>query len=449
MATDDPSPPASSLSHKRAKAPPHYSQLPSQWLSSYRDFIRENSFQVSSIESALRSLTYILPGRFHASPLTSESLYTALALMTAWHTHLLSPIALRTPQTRLLPQNRYERWCRATGGKMYIRAAALLRTIQYTQLLCEMFAKRAGEKVRWRVVVLLEFVKAVCRLLIMRVTGNRPVIATSIGAENQERVVKTGAMTPSELNHETAESKVNDTSSSAQGNVWNGQVNGAPTAPATPPPTPPEIEYTMPRTGLRLPARLPTPPSSSVSPSLSSPTESISAYLSTRTLSLDDLRPPPRLVRPLTSTRAQLGEILWIIRPVFYSLALQHFATSASTSRRNFDRSWQKSWSPVLIGLSLDLLSRHLSKSAIVSDIPGGLKGLSVVEREELKQRGMFGGSMGWWALRGALYENATSKVVRGVADRLRGKPLLDMLASAVDDYDGLWSQWYFSTATV
>lgn len=37
--------------------------LPSQWLAMYEDFIAKNAGQVSQIESALRSLTYIIPGK--------------------------------------------------------------------------------------------------------------------------------------------------------------------------------------------------------------------------------------------------------------------------------------------------------------------------------------------------------------------------------------------------
>jgi peroxin-16 len=36
--------------------------LPAKWLSQYDEFIIKNSSAVSQIESALRSLTYIIPG---------------------------------------------------------------------------------------------------------------------------------------------------------------------------------------------------------------------------------------------------------------------------------------------------------------------------------------------------------------------------------------------------
>lgn len=38
--------------------------LPPQWMGMYEEFITKNAGQVSQIESALRSLTYIIPGTF-------------------------------------------------------------------------------------------------------------------------------------------------------------------------------------------------------------------------------------------------------------------------------------------------------------------------------------------------------------------------------------------------
>lgn len=38
---------------------------------------------------------------------------------------------------------------------------------------------------------------------------------------------------------------------------------------------------------------------------------------------------------------------------------------------------------------------------------------------------------------------------IRSVASRLRGKPLLDLVGSVIEDYDFLWDNYYFSTATL
>lgn len=63
----NPTKPATNRPQRRATAGQILS-MPPKWLSMYDDFITKNAGQVSQIESALRSLTYIIPGwwrRFH------------------------------------------------------------------------------------------------------------------------------------------------------------------------------------------------------------------------------------------------------------------------------------------------------------------------------------------------------------------------------------------------
>ena len=38
---------------------------------------------------------------------------------------------------------------------------------------------------------------------------------------------------------------------------------------------------------------------------------------------------------------------------------------------------------------------------------------------------------------------------ISGVTGRLRNKPLLDMVGGVVEDYEYLWDEYYFSTATM
>jgi peroxin-16 len=59
------SPMPSSAAHPMKTSRPSIADvvsLPPQWLSMYEEFITKNAGQVSQIESALRSLTYIIPG---------------------------------------------------------------------------------------------------------------------------------------------------------------------------------------------------------------------------------------------------------------------------------------------------------------------------------------------------------------------------------------------------
>jgi len=388
MAVEQPDPSSTTPTRSarlQTNIPTTYLQLPSQWLSSYSSFVKANAAQVSQIESALRSLTYIIPGRFHDTPITSESLQTFLTLLTAYNNHLLpSP----TPPS---PAARYQSFWKLSSS-LYGRCAALLRTIQYTQLLCEMFAKRAGEKVRWRVIVVLEVVKAVLRLCMGRASGGRPVVASGVGDERHER-------------------RVEDDAGSSGSVALDGIGEG-----------PSDREWKMPRTGMRLPQ---LPSNSGIGG------ESITEFLGRRVVGADEIKSAERLVRKITSVQGQLAEAMWILRPVVYALALQRYQGN------------KRDWRPWALGLALEVAARQLAKKDVEESVIGGARGLSGVEREELKSRGW---GMAWWGMRGAFYENVTRKSIQGFAAKLKGRPLLDMVGVIVEDYDYLWDDYYFST---
>jgi len=220
--------------------------------------------------------------------------------------------------------------------------------IQHTQLLWEMVAKRKGDQARWRAVVMLEMIKAVCRLLLLRLTNSRPLLSPPL----PEREID-----PSSL--EEKEPSGDDT--------------------VTPPSErTDDAHWTMPRTGLALP----TLPESS----------DISSYLLSKVMTADDVKPPKALLHRVTG-KGEMAEILYIIRPVLYALAMQHW------------RGDRRSWRPWLLGVSVEYGARQLAKRDFQERVTGGLRGLTGLEREELRKRGW---ALGWWAMRGAFYENIT-----------------------------------------
>lgn len=291
-----------------------------------------------------------------------------------------------------------------------------------------MTARRRGEKSRWRAVVIIEFAKAVCRLLLLRLTNSRPLVSPPL----PER----------ETDPRAAEAEKEE-SSDGGGGDWNGME------------TPPNLEeaassssysadisWTMPRTGLTLPS-LPD-------------AKDISNYLISKVLTADDVKAPATLLHRV-SGQGQFAEILYILRPVIYALAMQRWSKN------------KRSWSPWLIGFGLEYGSRQLAKKDLAERAAGGLRGLTGLERDELKKRGW---AMGWWLMRGAFYENFTRYVpfpfffffsrrglwleltlfrswIGGFADKLKGKPLLDIVGGLLDDYEYLWDNYYFSTATL
>ena len=227
----------------------------------------------------------------------------------------------------------------------------VLQMIRYTELLWEMAAKRKGEKTRWRVIVLLEAIKALCRLLLLRLTNSRPLLSPPL----PEREVD-----PSSLEESTS--------------AYDGTL------------TPPsersgDEHWTMPRTGLALPS---LPQSSD-----------ISSYLLSKVMTADDIKPPKALLHRV-SGKGELAEMLYIIRPVVYALAMQHWSND------------KKSWRPWLIGFSIEYGARQLAMKDFQERLAGGLRGLTGLERDELRKRGW---ALGWWAMRGAFYENVTKYV--------------------------------------
>ncbi len=259
--------------------------------------------------------------------------------------------------------------------------------IQYTELLCEMTAKRRSERARWRVVVLLEVIKAVCRLLLLRITNSRPLLTPALPERDFD---------PRMLDQESDDRDSippplppRPGSSSLRPPYIDGEEEEELLKSAD------DIKgqsWSMPRTGLTLPA-------------LPAATD-ITNYLLSKVLTAEDVKPPKALLHRV-SGMGQVAECLYILRPVIYALAMQHWCMSGDTvpgqsGRRN------KSWTPWLIGLSIEYGARQLAKRDFQERVAGGLRGLTGLEREELRRRGW---GLGWWVMRGAFYENITKWV--------------------------------------
>jgi peroxin-16 len=207
---------------------------------------------------------------------------------------------------------------------------------------------------------LLETIKAFCRLLLMRLTNSRPLVNPPL----PEREVDPRIALEQELGKDAQ---------------WDGMDT-----PPLPDDSASELSWTMPRTGLSLPS-LPD-------------THDITEYLLKKVLTADDVKAPKQLLHRMTTAQSQIAEIMWILRPVVYAVLLQ---------RHQSDRK-RSNWTPWLVGVSIEAAARGLSKRDLSERLAGGLRGLTGLEREELKNRGW---GMGWWALRGAFYENVTRYV--------------------------------------
>lgn len=363
--------------------------MPPKWLHMYSDFITKNAQSVSQIESALRSLTYVIPGRFRDAEIASESIHSGVQLLSLYHDAVLlralasiPGLASRIPS----PHARYTRFWTAKS-RIYRRIALLLQIVQYTELLWEMAAKRRGEKVRWRVVILLEAVKAVCKLLLLRVTHSRPLV-TPVLPEREP--------IPEQEDHQSNEDTLKELmGEETEESLFLKELNGS-AKPAH------EKEWSMPRTGSNL-------------PSLPSPGD-ISSYLLSKVLTADDIKPATKLLNSLQGS-AQAAEVLHTLAPLIYAVALS----------RTKDK---KSWTPWLVGLSIEYAARQIRDKSFRA---------TALEREEWTKRAW---AMGWWTMRGPAYENVMKGLVGGVKRRMPS-----FVGSILEDYEYLWENYYFSTS--
>ncbi|KAE8385163.1 peroxisomal membrane protein-domain-containing protein [Aspergillus alliaceus] len=319
-------------------------------------------------------------------------LHTCVQLLSLYHDSLVSRVISRLPLTipRLTPtpHSRYTKYW-TSHSSLYHKVALTLQMVQYTELLWEMVARRRGEKVRWRIVVLIEAIKAICRLFLLRLTNSRPLVSPPL----PER----------DVDPRSAEEEESD---------WNGMHTPVSERSS-------DLSWTMPRTGLSLPS-LPD-------------VNDVSSFLISKVLTADDIKPPKALLHRVTG-QGQLAELLYILRPVAYALAMQRWHSN------------KRSWRPWLIGFGMEYGCRQLAKADFRERLAGGLRGLTGLEREELRKRGW---AMGWWFMRGAFYEHMTRSWLKGLTGKMKGKPLLDLVGSVIEDYEYLWDNYYFATATL
>ena len=412
----------------------------------YSKYVAANVSAVSQIESGLRSLTYLLPGaRLHDSEVASESLHTFVQLLSIYHDHLLKGRANLLSASPALekmavitkpkptPHMRYTNFW-SVNSTLYTRIATVLKVVQYTELLWEMVARRkGGEKTRWRVVVLLESFKALCKLLLMRLTGSRPLVSPPLPLREEFAPEEPASDTDETLTDEELTQldpmPMDETDHDMTAQIRNDGILTPPISePDSSKPSPnlksTTTPYPMPRTGTYLPT-LPLPTNSS-----------ISSYLLSHVITPDDVKPAYALLQRLSTIGAIAGETLHIIRPLIYVLLLQRSAATYGYTGRK----WRRDWTPWIIGLSIDYAARQLAKQAR----SGGR--VSALEQEELRKRTW---GMGWWGMRGAFYENVTRGMIEGVRERVKGKvPIVgELVGGVLEDYEYLWGEYYFSTA--
>ncbi|KAI0815009.1 peroxisome membrane protein [Irpex lacteus] len=353
----------------------------------YESFLVNNVSTISTVESTLRSITWILPGRFKDAELASEALSALLNVTSLYHDTLLARIVKTDPKYKpVLPATSHTRYTRAWGetNNLYKWASRLLEVVKYVELLIEMGLRRSvSNKARWRGVVFLEAVKAILRLLILRIT-RRPVLSTPV----PERDFDPAVLPP-------------------------GSESSSPTlAPSSPPSSIPSTPEHLKNNHVPLPAHpliVQPPPPTNQAP--------IEEFLLSKALSPSSMKVPTSLLRRLNSPQHWLGEIVYILRPLIYVAML---ARDRRTNR------------PLMTALSLEFISRYLRR------VPSSS---AVLERSEYARRDR---TIVWYLLRDSIWETWTRPKVEGFADRTAHTPVLSVLSAFLKDWIPLIDEYHY-----
>ncbi|KAI6008219.1 peroxisomal membrane protein PEX16 [Pisolithus orientalis] len=359
-------------------------------LARYEDFLVKNVSTISSVESTLKSITWLLPGRFKDAELASEALSALLNVTSLYHDTLLAKIAQNdTKRKPILPlplHTKYTRaWCEK--DRKYKWTARILELVRFTQLLVEMGMRRKfSEKNRWRGVVVIESIKVILRLVMLRIT-RRPLVSPAI----PERYFDPASLPPS-------------------------SIHSSPTlVPTTPPASPPATPDHLKNNHVPL-----QPSSLMLTPPPGHSDSSIEDYLLPKALTTSSVRPSLQLVAPLASIQDWLAEVIYVARPLIYVSML-------STSRHK-DRA-------LLTALGIDILSRNLRRAPSCS---------ASVEGNEYARRDR---DLVWYLFRGSAWELYTRPKLESLVEKAAHVPGLSLISAVVKDWVPLIDEYYYYTA--
>ena len=391
----------------------------------YESFLLQHVSQVTALESSLRSMTYILPGRFKDAELAGEVIYALVHLLGLYHDSVLFRIVYARHRDRdqealasalasanvpkISPHARYTSFWRTTQPR-YALAAAALATTEAVQLLAEMLARRRlGERRAWDVVLAIEALKAACRFTLVRASQNRPVI------------------TPPLPQREFDPAQLEQPAPSTMPLTWRGTRTHC-------------LRRSLASVGSR----------------------DVYEHLLSRTLTEQDVSPPPLLVRPLTQPAARIAEAVWILRPLLYVALLRTygrrdlrpFATSllveclARTLRQHTRVQHSKSPSPPSISLWLSVLGMENSfldwLASSLSTQSAAQRPASTVEGDEWIARNR---SLWWYLLRGPVWYGWTRPKLASFVARTEHRRLLGLLGSIIREYLPLIDDYYYYSA--
>ncbi|KAI0275103.1 peroxisome membrane protein [Gloeopeniophorella convolvens] len=362
-------------------------------LARYESFLIQNASTISSLESTLRSATWLLPGRFKDAELASEALSASLNALSLYHDTLLVKAVENEPKYKpLLPPSLHSRFTRAWADShaRYRWTSRTLELIRFVELLLEMGLRRkVSAKDRWRAISVLEAVKALLKFILLRVT-RRPLMSPPI----PERDIDPDSLHPP--------------STSSSPTLVPSSLG------SSPPGTPEHLRNNH--------EPLPAHPLLTAPPPTNK-TSAVEDFLLSKALTTSSVKTPTSLVKPLLSPQEWLSESLYILRPLIYVLLL-------SSDRQ------RKSGRPLMVSLAIEFVSRNLRRTPSNS---------SALERQEYARRDR---DLFWYLFRGSIWESWTRPKLESLADTTAQWPVMSIASAFLRDWMPLIDEYYYYTAS-
>ncbi|EIM23909.1 peroxisome membrane protein [Wallemia mellicola CBS 633.66] len=331
-----------------------------------------------SVEPALRTLAWLLPGRFDDSELVAECIFSSLNVITQEQD-------IQNATHSKNPHSRYT--TKADWGALHKISSRLLTLIGSLQLLGEIVMHRrertseSAGKQRWNYISAVEALKFTLRLIILLKTRFRPLIHPSTPSRDQDSTLDPEYKPASKVRNV-------DEFKREYGTVDN--------------------------------------------------------YLRSVALGSDAFTPPSALVRPLNSIPQVVSELLLAAEPLVYALALRRQYIRTQTRYKPWRT--RSEWTPLLISLSMSILSRQLRKydqRNAVSPYAFDVNKSSIEMNEHMRREQSFIR----YLLRGPIWSDFTKPRVESLVHRFENWPLIGLAAGIVGDYIPLVDNYHFYTS--